>query len=337
MTVEAIRAIQQELFAEDVDIPYVGGVESMTPWTEQQVRTFFETAGHTQKPALPSAQDWMAALGDDEGQPSGAANHAPVDIHDDDDCEPLGGRRPPPAAAAPPPRAKPAAPPAPPPPPPRPKFMRPADFEDSAAPTSAESRKGYLPGVHAPRSTEGDEAAEAARERKREPLPALPGTNGVMTVDEAYSFLGVAREERADLDKLKARFRKMCLKWHPDKNRGREKQAAEVFQAVNAAYHFLTTNNFDYKRWQQSFTIPPMQSLDEVLLLALSGADPYDVEQLLRKRGEYRPHRDFGVNLSIPWNAGCAHHARAARCARRASQTRASQSVCRPPCMPAGL
>ena len=44
----------------------------------------------------------------------------------------------------------------------------------------------------------------------------------------------------------------------------------------------------------------------QVLLLALSGADPYDVEELLRKRGEYRPHRDFGVNLSIPWNAGYA-------------------------------
>ena len=29
-----------------------------------------------------------------------------------------------------------------------------------------------------------------------------------------------------------------------------------------------------------------------------------DVEALLRKRGDYRPHQDFGVNLSIPWNAG---------------------------------
>jgi len=25
---------------------------------------------------------------------------------------------------------------------------------------------------------------------------------------------------------------------------------------------------------------------------------------LLKKRGDYRPHQDFGVNLSIPWNAG---------------------------------
>ena len=100
------------------------------------------------------------------------------------------------------------------------------------------------------------------------------------------------------------RIRKMSLKRHPDKNRSLENQAAEVFQAANAAYHFLTTNNFDYKRWKSSFTVPPMQSLEEVLLMALSGEDPYNVEELLRKRGEYRPHKDFGVNLSIPWNAG---------------------------------
>ena len=86
----------------------------------------------------------------------------------------------------------------------------------------------------------------------------------------------------------------------------REREAADIFQAANAAYHFLTTNNFDYKRWKESFTVPPMQSLDEVLMMALSGEDPYNVEILLKKRGEYRPHRDFGVNLSIPWNAGHA-------------------------------
>ena len=31
---------------------------------------------------------------------------------------------------------------------------------------------------------------------------------------------------------------------------------------------------------------------------------PDQVEMLLKKRGDYRPHQDFGVNLSIPWNAG---------------------------------
>ena len=46
-----------------------------------------------------------------------------------------------------------------------------------------------------------------------------------MTVDEAYDFLGVDRADRGNLEKVKMRFRKMCLKWHPDKNRGRERQA----------------------------------------------------------------------------------------------------------------
>lgn len=28
------------------------------------------------------------------------------------------------------------------------------------------------------------------------------------------------------------------------------------------------------------------------------------VELLLKRRGDYRPHQDFGINLSIPWSAG---------------------------------
>ena len=68
------------------------------------------------------------------------------------------------------------------------------------------------------------------------------------------------------------RFRKMSLKWHPDKNMQRQKEAGDVFTAVHGAYHFLTTNNFDYKRWAAAFVIPPMQSLEDVLLMALKGA-----------------------------------------------------------------
>ena len=68
----------------------------------------------------------------------------------------------------------------------------------------------------------------------------------------------------------------------------RQKEAAEVFTAVHAASHFLTTNNFDYQRWAENFTIPPMQSLEDVLLMALKGADPYQIELLLKKRGDYR-------------------------------------------------
>ena len=47
-----------------------------------------------------------------------------------------------------------------------------------------------------------------------------------------------------------------------------------------------------------------LAALEDVLLMALKGADPYQIEMLLKKRGDYRPHAEFGVNLSIPWSAG---------------------------------
>ena len=48
---------------------------------------------------------------------------------------------------------------------------------------------------------------------------------------------------------MKTAYRKLCMKWHPDKNRDNEEQAANIFKRVTAAYHTLTTNNFDYKRY----------------------------------------------------------------------------------------
>ena len=275
LTVERIKSIQASLHAEDVEVDWV----VMLSWSEADVRAYFERGGQAAAPALPSRQEWRKALDGD-----GDDCAAPSDISDAH------------AAAS----STTAAPSSEPPAPPQPKrFMRPSDFTNSPAPTQAERREGYLPGVHAPRSAADDAREDAEKQRGHEPPPTLPGGSGVMSVEEAYDFLGVASEDRGNLEKVKARFRKMCLRWHPDKNRGRERQAAEVFQAATAAYHFLTTRNFDYKRWKASFTIPPMQSLDEVLMMALSGEDPYRIEELLRRRGEYRPHRDFGVNLSM--------------------------------------
>ena len=64
-----------------------------------------------------------------------------------------------------------------------------------------------------------------------------------MDVEAAYAFLGVPLDERGSLEKLKMRFRKLCLAYHPDKNLGREKEAAAAFTGLHAAYHFLTTTN----------------------------------------------------------------------------------------------
>ena len=96
-------------------------------------------------------------------------------------------------------------------------------------------------------------SGEEEPKKVQEPLPEVP--KGPLTVSEAYAFLGVPEADRGQLEKVKARFRKLSLKYHPDKNLGREEAAAEVFQAVHAAYHTLTTNNFDYERWAQAFTV----------------------------------------------------------------------------------
>jgi len=174
-------------------------------------------------------------------------------------------------------------------------------FEEAAAATATDDyRQEKLPEL-----SDFAKAVSGAKEEEAKPLEPLPEIPKMpMSVDDAYDFLGVKKEDKGNLDKLKMRFRKMSLKWHPDKNIKRPEQAADVFKAVHAAYHFLTTNNFDYKRWADSFVIPPMQTLEDVLMMALKGADPYQLEILMRKRGDYRPHQEFGINLSIPWSAG---------------------------------
>ena len=118
-------------------------------------------------------------------------------------------------------------------------------------------------------------APHASSSATSDQLPALPTPpTGPMDVEAAYAFLGVPLDERGSLEKLKMRFRKLCLAYHPDKNLGREKEAAAAFTGLHAAYHFLTTTNFDHKRWATSFVIPPLQSLEEVLMMALRGAEP---------------------------------------------------------------
>ena len=146
------------------------------------------------------------------------------------------------------------------------------------------------------------ETEEQKEKRKSEPLPEVPG--GEMTVEQAYEVLGIPPHERGNVEKIKMAYRKACMKYHPDKNPTRQEQAARVFTACNCAYHTLTTNNFDYERWAKAFSIPPMQTLEDVLQLALKGLDTFELEAMLRKRGDYRPHKDFGVNLSVPWSAG---------------------------------
>ena len=132
--------------------------------------------------------------------------------------------------------------------------------------------------------------------------------SGAPTVDQAYHILGLPDSSRGDLAAVKAAYRKLCLKWHPDKNPPeKQEEAKRKFTRVTAAYHTVTTNNFDYRRWAESYEIPPMQTLDDVLKMALGGKDPFEIEAVLRARGDYRPNAQFGVDVHVPWSAGAKH------------------------------
>lgn len=229
-SIEVIRRIQEEAFAQDVEIDE----HAMANWSEEQVRDHFARGGQLEDGGrATSAKAWLDAMDTPEeplepvplpGTPAGREG----DDEDDDLFRPSGdSMQTSSGGSTQPEEAR--------------RFMRPSDYKDSEGSAEPPRRQTYLPGVHASAVPDADEAEEA---KKREPPPELPkgfAASGVMTVDEAYELLGVAPAERGKLEKLKVRFRKMCLRWHPDKNRGREKQAAEAFQAVHAAYHFLTT------------------------------------------------------------------------------------------------
>lgn len=127
-----------------------------------------------------------------------------------------------------------------------------------------------------------------------------------MTVAQALDTLQLSPAQASDTTAAKAAYRRLSVKWHPDKNPGLEEKATALFTRVAGAYHTLTTSNFDYARWAATYVVPPMQGLEEVLAFALGGADPGAVEALLRKRGDFRPHAAFGVDLAVPWSAGKA-------------------------------
>ena len=60
--------------------------------------------------------------------------------------------------------------------------------------------------------------------------------DGPLTLDQAYAVLEVSDEHKGNLDKVKMAYRKLCLRWHPDKNPP-EKSEKQRFTRITAAYH----------------------------------------------------------------------------------------------------
>jgi curved DNA-binding protein CbpA len=50
-----------------------------------------------------------------------------------------------------------------------------------------------------------------------------------------YEVLEVARD--ASIDDIKKAYKKLALRWHPDKNIGNEEQATERFKEISQAFN----------------------------------------------------------------------------------------------------
>ena len=113
-------------------------------------------------------------------------------------------------------------------------------------------------------------------------------------------------DDDADLSKqIKLQYRKLCLKYHPDKNKEENaERASRAFTAITAAYHTLTTVNFKPRKMVEDVFDSTDAKFIDVLQLALKGADPEEIERLMRARGEYRPHRNFGIDYNVRWESG---------------------------------
>ena len=74
------------------------------------------------------------------------------------------------------------------------------------------------------------------------PMKSIP----FQALDKARKILELP--ERADLDLIKSHYRRLCRKWHPDRNQERREEAEKNIKTINEAYELIMTlvRNYHY-------------------------------------------------------------------------------------------
>jgi DnaJ-domain-containing protein 1 len=103
--------------------------------------------------------------------------------------------------------------------------------------TKAKTKKGFLDGYKTYDTSNGfgDESQwkEAFNQRM-----GYGEAKTILSNDDPYSILEIAFG--ASLEEIKKAYRKLAMKWHPDKNQGVD--TTEKMQKITAAYTILTSN-----------------------------------------------------------------------------------------------
>lgn len=97
-----------------------------------------------------------------------------------------------------------------------------------------------------------------------------------------YEILGVNRD--ADENEIKKQYRKLCLKWHPDKHVGEseelKKEAEEKFKEINEAYTILSDP--EKKKMYDTYGTVDMNAMGG------NGFGP-DIDEILKNMGGFNP------------------------------------------------
>ena len=92
--------------------------------------------------------------------------------------------------------------------------------------------------------------------------------------DDYYKILGI--KKNATETEIKKAYRKLALKWHPDKNPNNREEAEEKFKKINEAYSILSDKNKrnEYDKGGMNFDFKGFNA-DDIFKDFFGGKDPF--------------------------------------------------------------